>query len=171
MEEILQLITGLGFSALIVVIVLLGLLSSAIKIVQEYERGVIFRLGRLVGAKGPGLFFIIPIVDRMVKVDLRVVTLDIPDTPGVLLAVDVPIGGELFTLDLIPHSARSADYRVLANTLLRRRQRPRGALPVRELYGDRRSDRLRLFLHGPSRPPRPQTTRLRPGGRPFRPHE
>ncbi len=54
------------------------ILISAVKIVQEYERGVIFRLGRLVGAKGPGLFFIIPIVDRMVKVDLRVVTLDIP---------------------------------------------------------------------------------------------
>lgn len=52
--------------------------SSAIKVVQEYERGVIFRLGRLVGAKGPGLFFIIPIIDRMVKVDLRVVTLDVP---------------------------------------------------------------------------------------------
>jgi regulator of protease activity HflC (stomatin/prohibitin superfamily) len=54
------------------------LLSSAIKIVQEYERGVIFRLGRLVGARGPGLFFIIPIIDRMVKMDLRVVTLDVP---------------------------------------------------------------------------------------------
>ncbi len=53
-------------------------MSTTIKIVTEYERGVIFRLGRLVGAKGPGLFFIIPIVDRMVKVDLRVVTLDIP---------------------------------------------------------------------------------------------
>jgi len=52
--------------------------SAAIKIVQEYERGVIFRLGRLVGAKGPGLFLIIPFIDRMVKVDLRVITLDIP---------------------------------------------------------------------------------------------
>jgi len=62
----------------IFIIVLLAIAGSAIKIVQEYERGVIFRLGRLVGAKGPGLFFIIPIVDRMVKVDLRVVTLDIP---------------------------------------------------------------------------------------------
>lgn len=50
----------------------------AIKIVQEYERGVIFRLGRLVGARGPGLFFILPFVERMVKVDLRVVTLDVP---------------------------------------------------------------------------------------------
>jgi regulator of protease activity HflC (stomatin/prohibitin superfamily) len=81
--QILDLLTGLGFSALIVVILLMGLLSSAIKIVQEYERGVIFRLGRLVGAKGPGLFFIIPIVDRMVKVDLRVVTLEIPSQEAI----------------------------------------------------------------------------------------
>src|SRR5512135_1017058 len=68
-----------GLIILIVVILLvLILVPSAIKIVQEYERGVIFRLGRLTGAKGPGLFVIIPIVDRMVKVDLRVVTLDVP---------------------------------------------------------------------------------------------
>ncbi len=61
-----------------VVLVLLSIGGSAINIVQEYERGVIFRLGRLIGAKGPGLFFIIPFADRMVKVDLRVVTLDVP---------------------------------------------------------------------------------------------
>ena len=65
-----------SFGLIILAIVFVA--SSAIKIVAEYERGVIFRLGRLVGAKGPGLFFIIPMVDRMVKVDLRVVTLDIP---------------------------------------------------------------------------------------------
>jgi regulator of protease activity HflC (stomatin/prohibitin superfamily) len=59
-------------------IILLFLLFSAVKIVQEYERGVIFRLGRFVGAKGPGVFFIIPFVDRMTKVDLRTVTLDVP---------------------------------------------------------------------------------------------
>jgi regulator of protease activity HflC (stomatin/prohibitin superfamily) len=47
---------------------------NAIRIVREYERGVIFRLGRLVGAKGPGLFLIIPIVDKMVKITLRLVT-------------------------------------------------------------------------------------------------
>ncbi len=63
---------------LLLVLLLISLVSSAIKIVQEYERGVIFRLGRLVGAKGPGLFFVIPIFDRMIKVDLRVVTLDVP---------------------------------------------------------------------------------------------
>lgn len=58
--------------------VLLWVGGAAVKVVQEYERGVIFRLGRLVGARGPGLFLIIPLVDRMVKVDLRVVTLDVP---------------------------------------------------------------------------------------------
>jgi regulator of protease activity HflC (stomatin/prohibitin superfamily) len=62
----------------VIVIFLIILAVAAIKVVQEYERGVIFRLGRLQDAKGPGLFFIIPIVDRMIKVDLRVVTLDIP---------------------------------------------------------------------------------------------
>jgi regulator of protease activity HflC (stomatin/prohibitin superfamily) len=58
--------------------VLLLILISAVRIVREYERGVIFRLGRVIGAKGPGLFFIIPIVDRMVRVTLRTITMDIP---------------------------------------------------------------------------------------------
>ena len=62
----------------IVILLALMILSMAVKIVTEYERGVIFRLGRLVGARGPGLFFIIPFVDRMVKVDLRVITMDVP---------------------------------------------------------------------------------------------
>lgn len=53
-------------------------LMNAIRVVREYERGVIFRLGRLVGAKGPGIFLLIPIVDKMVKISLRVVTLDVP---------------------------------------------------------------------------------------------
>jgi regulator of protease activity HflC (stomatin/prohibitin superfamily) len=75
MGEIFGFISTFG---IVVIIVLLALITSAVKIVQEYERGVIFRLGRLTGAKGPGLFFIIPFIDRMVKVDLRVVTLDVP---------------------------------------------------------------------------------------------
>jgi len=62
----------------VIAFVVLIILSMAIKIVTEYERGVIFRLGRLIGAKGPGLFLIIPFVDRMFKVDLRVVTMDVP---------------------------------------------------------------------------------------------
>jgi regulator of protease activity HflC (stomatin/prohibitin superfamily) len=69
-----DLLIGLGIAAAVVFL----LLSASVRIVNEYERGVIFRLGRVIGAKGPGLFFIIPIVDRMVKVSLRTVTLDIP---------------------------------------------------------------------------------------------
>jgi regulator of protease activity HflC (stomatin/prohibitin superfamily) len=60
------------------IIFLIILAASAIKILREYERGVIFRLGRLIGAKGPGIFFIIPGVDKMVRISLRLVTLDIP---------------------------------------------------------------------------------------------
>lgn len=66
------------FVIAVIVVVVIIFLSMSIKVVNEYERGVIFRLGRLVGAKGPGLFFIIPFIDRMVKVDLRVITLDVP---------------------------------------------------------------------------------------------
>jgi regulator of protease activity HflC (stomatin/prohibitin superfamily) len=54
------------------------LLSAAIRILREYERAVVFRLGRLIGAKGPGLVLLIPVIDRMVRVDLRTVTLNIP---------------------------------------------------------------------------------------------
>src|SRR5713101_632170 len=53
------------------------ILPQAIRILREYERGVIFRLGKLLGAKGPGLIFLIPIVDRMVRMDLRVVTISV----------------------------------------------------------------------------------------------
>jgi regulator of protease activity HflC (stomatin/prohibitin superfamily) len=69
-----DLLVGLGIALAVVLL----LLSASIRIVPEYERGVIFRLGRVIAAKGPGLFFIIPIVDRMVKVSLRTVTMDIP---------------------------------------------------------------------------------------------
>ncbi|HEY5002910.1 MAG TPA: slipin family protein [Ktedonobacteraceae bacterium] len=62
----------------VVVLILVLLLLSAIRIVQQYERGVIFVLGRLTGAKGPGLFLVPPFITRMVKVDLRIVTLTVP---------------------------------------------------------------------------------------------
>lgn len=61
-----------------VVIVAIIILSAAIRIVNEYERGVVFRLGRYVGVRGPGLIFLIPFIERMVKTDLRVVTMDVP---------------------------------------------------------------------------------------------
>ena len=71
METLVIVITFLAFILFIVV-------PSAVRIVQEYERGVVFRLGRLVGPRGPGLFLLIPFVERMRKVDLRTVTLEVP---------------------------------------------------------------------------------------------
>ncbi len=62
----------------VIVLVVFIFMSMSIKIAAEYERGVVFRLGRLVGSRGPGLFFIIPFIDRWIKVDLRVVTMDVP---------------------------------------------------------------------------------------------
>jgi regulator of protease activity HflC (stomatin/prohibitin superfamily) len=61
----------------IIAVILFMLVSAAVKIVQEYERGVIFRLGRLVAARGPGFFLLIPFVETMRKVDLRIVTLEV----------------------------------------------------------------------------------------------
>src|SRR5713101_3419286 len=68
------------FSLFIVVVVVFAIiiLSNAIRVLREYERGVVFRLGRLIGSKGPGIIFLIPMVDRMVKVSLRTVVLDVP---------------------------------------------------------------------------------------------
>lgn len=63
---------------IVIVIFAIFILSSAIRILREYERGVIFRLGRLIGAKGPGLIILIPIVDKMVRVSLRTIVMDVP---------------------------------------------------------------------------------------------
>jgi regulator of protease activity HflC (stomatin/prohibitin superfamily) len=69
----------LGIIGLVAGIVLVVLfVSSAIKILREYERGVVFRLGRLIAAKGPGIIFLIPFVDKMVKVSLRTIAMDVP---------------------------------------------------------------------------------------------
>ncbi|WP_416374915.1 SPFH domain-containing protein, partial [Methanothrix soehngenii] len=65
------------FNTLIPLFIVLVILSQAIKIVREYERVVIFRLGRFSGMKGPGIFFIIPIIDRVILLDLRVFTIDV----------------------------------------------------------------------------------------------
>jgi regulator of protease activity HflC (stomatin/prohibitin superfamily) len=69
-----------GAAAIIIPILVVGLFiaSSAVKVLREYERGVIFRLGKLQGAKGPGMIFLIPIMDKMVRMDMRVVTIDVP---------------------------------------------------------------------------------------------
>ncbi|QJA06765.1 slipin family protein [Thermosulfurimonas marina] len=62
----------------LIVLLAIFFLASALKVLKEYERAVVFRLGRFIGVKGPGLIILIPVIDKMVKVDLRVVTLDVP---------------------------------------------------------------------------------------------
>ena len=70
--------SGLGSVAVVIIILAIFILPQAIRILREYERGVIFRLGKLQGAKGPGMILLIPMIDKMVKMDLRVVTIDVP---------------------------------------------------------------------------------------------
>ncbi len=67
-----------SYSLLTILVIIILFLASAIRILNEYERGVIFRLGRVIGAKGPGLIILIPVVDRMIRVSLRLVALDVP---------------------------------------------------------------------------------------------
>jgi regulator of protease activity HflC (stomatin/prohibitin superfamily) len=81
----------------ILVFFLVIVLASAIRVLREYERGVVFRLGRLIGQKGPGLILLIPIIDRMVRVDLRTVTLNIPPQ-------------EVITRDNVPASVNAVCY-------------------------------------------------------------
>ncbi len=122
MDAILGLIPCLGF----VFIIVLFLLFSAIRVVQEYERGVVFRLGRFVGAKGPGLFFIIPFIDKMMKVDLRTVTLDVPSQEAISRDnVTLKVNAVVYFRVLDPGSAiiQVEDYRratwQIAQTTLR----------------------------------------------------
>ena len=118
----------LRFASLPVVallLLLLAILSSAVRIVQEYERGVIFRLGRLVGPRGPGLFFIIPMIDRMVKVDLRVVTMDVPSQEAIMRDnVTVRVNAVVFFRVVDPSAAivqvedfRQATWNIAQTTL------------------------------------------------------
>jgi len=90
----------------VIVLAVVILIAMAVKIVPEYQRGVIFRLGRLVGAKGPGLFLIIPFADRMVKVDLRVVTMDVPSQEVITKDnVTVRVNAVVFLRVVDPESA------------------------------------------------------------------
>ena len=81
-----------GFQSLVFVALLVfAFLAMSVRVVREYERAVVFRLGRLLGVRGPGLFFLIPFVDSMVKVDLRVVAADVPEQ-GVITRDGVAVG-------------------------------------------------------------------------------
>ena len=88
------------------VVIVLFFLSSAIKILREYERGVIFRLGRLIGAKGPGIILLIPVVDKMVKVSLRTVAMDVaPQDVITRDNVSVKVNAVLFFRVVDPRAA------------------------------------------------------------------
>jgi regulator of protease activity HflC (stomatin/prohibitin superfamily) len=89
--------TGAIVGIVIAVIIVIIILFSAVKVFPEYQRGVIFRLGRLSPPKGPGLFFIIPIVDRVVRVDLRTITFDVP-------------AQEVITKDNVPAKVNAVAY-------------------------------------------------------------
>lgn len=69
---------GIPVSMFVVIFVVVSFLAQSVRILKEYERGVIFRLGRIIAAKGPGLIILIPILDRMTRVDLRTITMDVP---------------------------------------------------------------------------------------------
>lgn len=85
-----ELLFSLLSSAGGLVVVAAAILFSAVKIAREYERGVIFRLGRLIGTRGPGLFLVIPLIETMVKVDIRIITLDVPPQ-DVITKDNIPI--------------------------------------------------------------------------------
>ncbi len=114
------------FQLFFLLVVVAVLLSMSIKVVKEYERAVIFRLGRLLGAKGPGLFFIIPFTDTFVKVDLRIVTADVPEQriitkDNVTVGVDAVVYYKVF--DPVKAVTRIENYHygvlMLAQTTLR----------------------------------------------------
>lgn len=105
--------SGLLFS-LVLLFFLLVVVLAAIKIVQEYERGVVFRLGRFVGVRGPGLILLIPFIERMVKVDLRVIALDVPAQECITRDnVTVKVNAVVYFFVLDPEKAIIAveDYR------------------------------------------------------------
>jgi regulator of protease activity HflC (stomatin/prohibitin superfamily) len=104
-QSSLQHFAGLGiFVVVFFLVVFFIVVPQSLRILREYERGVIFRLGKLQGAKGPGVIFLIPFVDRMVKIDLRVVTIDVPKQ-------------EVMTKDNVPATVDAVVYfRVVAPT-------------------------------------------------------
>lgn len=88
------------------IIIIVIILVSAIKILKEYERGVVFRLGRLVGARGPGLMILIPFIERMVKTSLRTVAMDIPPQDVITKDnVSVQVNAVLYFRVIVPEKA------------------------------------------------------------------
>src|SRR5688500_18179635 len=92
--------------AIVIVLFALIILSNAIRILREYERGVVFRLGRLIGLKGPGLILLVPIIDKMVKVSLRTVVLDVPPQDVITQDnVSIKVNAVVYFRVMQPHKA------------------------------------------------------------------
>ena len=95
-----------GLLIAVIAIFVIVVLSVSIKIVNEYERGVVFRLGRYVGVRGPGLIFLIPFIERMVKVDLRVLTMDVPSQECITMdTVTVKVDAVIYFRVMKPEDA------------------------------------------------------------------
>jgi regulator of protease activity HflC (stomatin/prohibitin superfamily) len=141
-----------GLLILLVVIVVIAIMvfTATVKVVQEYERGVVFRLGRFVGARGPGLILLIPAIERMVKVDLRVITMDVPSQEVITSDnVTVKVNAVVYFQVLDPGAAvtRVLDFiratSLIAQTTLRS---VLGQVELDDLLADRESVNNRLQL-------------------------
>ncbi|HKQ37176.1 MAG TPA: slipin family protein [Verrucomicrobiae bacterium] len=97
MPDLINAIVRLGGGLVVILIIGAIILPQVLRVLREYERAVVFRLGKLLGVKGPGLIFLIPLVDRMVKIDLRVVTIDVPKQ-------------EIMTVDNVPATVDAVVY-------------------------------------------------------------
>src|SRR5215204_2994500 len=139
-----------SLSAMIVPLIILAaiVLPQMVRILREYERGVIFRLGKLLGAKGPGLIFLIPIVDRMVRMDLRVVTIDVA-RQEVMTRDNVPVSVDavLYFRVVDPQAAVVKVENFLKATSLMSQTTLRSVLgqaPLDDLLSQRESINLKL---------------------------
>jgi len=137
---------------LTVMIVLIGLALSGIKVLREYERGVIFRLGRLVESRGPGIIFVIPLVERMQRVELRTVTMDVPPQDVISRDnVSVKVSAVLYFRVIDPNRAivEVADYLFATSQLAQTTLRSVcGQAELDELLAEREqiNDRLQAIL-------------------------
>src|SRR5881397_2265069 len=143
--ELLEALPKLISWAVPIIILIIIILPQAVRILREYERGVIFRLGKLLGAKGPGLIFLIPIVDRMVRMDLRVVTISV-EKQEVMTRDNVPV-----TVDAVvyfrvidPQAAVVKVENFLKATSLMSLRSVLGQAPLDDLLSQRESINLKL---------------------------
>ena len=135
-----------------IVIVVFILLAASIRIVNEYERGVIFRLGRYVGVRGPGFVLLIPFIERMVKIDLRVVTMDVPSQECITLdTVTVKVDAVVYFRVIKPEDAVLKVEQYIRATSLLSQTTLRNVVGQSELedllaHRDRINDKLQTLI-------------------------